>query len=113
MRDKTSHGIVGHLIIGISCSVLFIGQTYLFFYRTFGGVLAPFSQSPQVQAYIQDALVDVWQRMLIWPVMFFVILIASAIRIKRLNSGKHSSSHFDQKNRCRKPCPPDQQESGN
>lgn len=80
--SKSISRINSHLIFGVISLILFSGQTYIFITMTFQNILKPFAELPQIHSFVQEAIWDVWLRMLIWPILLFVLLLATIIRMK-------------------------------
>ena len=81
--NKLSSAKNAYMIMGVMCLVLFAGQSYIFVTKTFCRFLRPFAEHPEIHSYVQDALWDVWLRMLIWPALFFVLLTADLHNMKK------------------------------
>lgn len=68
------------------CLSIFMAQTYVLITRTMDIYLAPFSQSENVYALVQEALWHVWSGMLIWPSLLFVVLVTLIFKSKKEGS---------------------------
>jgi hypothetical protein len=71
------------IIFGVMCLILFSGQTYLFVTKTFFEFLRPFAEHPEIHSYVREALWDVWSKMLIWPVLLFIVVFTDVIRLRK------------------------------
>ena len=82
------------IVIATLFIVFFFAQTYVFFALSLESVLAPLAVMPETQSYTRDALLDVWSKMLIWPFMLFMLILAEihaiwrARRLRRVSPKK-------------------------
>lgn len=74
-----------HVIFGVLCLILFSVQSYLFVTKNFNDVLMPFAEHPQILSFVQAALWGVWLKMLIWPILLFLVLVLTIFRMKKHN----------------------------
>ena len=65
------------------CMIFLLVQSYIYLTFSFDSVLTPLAELPQTQSYVKDALLDVWSEMLIWPFMFFMLILTEVLAIWR------------------------------
>lgn len=80
------------VLFTVLCLIFFAGQSYIFITRTFPNVSKPFASSFEVQSFVQDALWDVWLRMLIWPALLFMILTIEIISLWKKKRGQKNQA---------------------
>ena len=75
-----------HIFVCAMLAVVFGWQSWMYLSFRFENVAKIFAKQPKIQAYVYDALEQLWLDMLMWPLLFFLVLLLTILRLKKAGS---------------------------